>query len=285
MANPQIEHGHTRIANEILEQIAKTKLNGIQLRILMIIWRYTYGFQRKEHEISLSFLSNAIESSRSQIKKELDVLIDCKIINVVGKGSRGTKVLAFNKNYEEWIDRTAIAVQSPLYSNSSTELYSNSSTELYSNSSTKKEKKKNIKKYTRQRKTYDEDSTYFKMAKYFFDRVTKVAEEAGIAHLIKKSNLQSWADDMRKLIEIDKVDKRLAKEVMDWVTEDDFWRTNVLSAKKLREKFSELAIKMRASKNKYKPNHVPVRDPRDKEIEFQRWVAEGNDPDEFNWSN
>jgi len=283
MANPQIENGHTRIANEILEHIAKTNLNGTQFRILMVIWRYTYGFQRKEHELSNSFIAQAIGiKNRAVVMRELNALLKRKIVCVVGKGSRGTQILKFNKNYEEWIDCTLNGEQSSLYSNSSTEVYSTQSTEVYSNQSTKKEIKKNIKKNTRQRKTYDEDNTYFKMAKYFFDRVTRVAEDAGIAHLINKSNLQSWADDMRKLIEIDKVDKRKAKEVMDWVSEDDFWKTNVLSAKKLREKFSDLAIKMSVSNKKQQP--LPKADSRDKEIEFQRWIAEGNDPDEFKWT-
>lgn len=137
---------------------------------------------------------------------------------------------------------------------------------------------------TRQKK-YDEDSTYFKMAIYFHEKVSVVANEAGISHLIKKSNMQSWADDMRKLIEIDQVDKHQAKQVMDWVTEDSFWKTNVLSAKKLRERFMELAIKMNADKKTSQPKQKPQYDPRDKEIEFQRWIQDGNDPDNFDWSD
>lgn len=137
---------------------------------------------------------------------------------------------------------------------------------------------------TRQKK-YDEDSTYFKMAKYFHEKVSVVANEAGISHLIKKSNMQSWADDMRKLIEIDQVDKHQAKQVMDWVTEDSFWKTNVLSAKKLRERFMELAIKMNADKKTSQPKQKLQYDPRDKEIEFQRWIQDGNDPDNFDWSD
>lgn len=139
-------------------------------------------------------------------------------------------------------------------------------------------------KTTRQQK-YDEDNTYFKMAIYFHERVSKVANDAGIAHLIKRSNMQTWSDDMRKLIEIDEVDKRLAKEVMDWVTEDSFWRTNVLSAKKFREKFLELAIKMNAEKKPTQPKQVKQYDHRDKEIEFQRWIQNGNDPEQFDWRN
>lgn len=142
-----------------------------------------------------------------------------------------------------------------------------------------KENKKNI---TRQK--YDEDNTYFKMAKYFYDKVEVVANEAGVSHLIKKSNLQTWADDMRKLIELDGVDKLLAKQVMDWVTQDSFWRTNILSAKKLREKFTELAIKMQAVKQPAQPKQQQLHDPRDKEIAFQKWLQEGNDPDDFDWS-
>ncbi|WP_347722785.1 hypothetical protein [Lysinibacillus capsici] len=137
---------------------------------------------------------------------------------------------------------------------------------------------------TRQKK-YDEDSTYFKMAIYFHEKVSAVANEAGISHLIKKSNMQTWADDMRKLIELDGVDKHLAKQVMDWVTEDSFWKTNVLSAKKLRERFMELAIKMNTDKKPSQPKKKPQYDPRDKEIAFQRWIQDGNDPDSFDWSD
>lgn len=138
---------------------------------------------------------------------------------------------------------------------------------------------------TRQSKKYDEDNTYFKMAMYFHEKVSVVANEAGISHLIKKSNMQTWADDMRKLIEIDQVDKHLAKQVMDWVTQDSFWRTNVLSAKKLRERFMELAIKMNADKKPVQPKQKPQYDPRDKEIAFQKWLAESEDnkPEDFDW--
>lgn len=149
-----------------------------------------------------------------------------------------------------------------------------------------KEDIKDIKEInTTRQKKYDEDNTYFKMAIYFHERVSQVANESGISHLIKKSNMQTWADDMRKLIELDGVDKLLAKQVMDWVTQDSFWRTNILSAKKLRGKFIELAIKMNATKNPVQPKQIQQYDPRDKEIELQRWIQDGNDPNEFDWSN
>jgi phage replication O-like protein O len=284
MANPQVENGYTRIANEILEQVTKANLNGTQFRIVMVIWRYTYGFRETAHELSYSFIAQAIGiKNKAVVQRELNAMIKGKIICVVGKGSRGANVLSFNKNYEEWSDCTPIRDQSQQYSNRSTEQYSTWSTELDPTWSTNKEIKKNIKKNTRQQKTYDEESSYFKMASYFFTKVSVVAKEAGVEHLIKKSNLQSWADDFRKLIEIDGVDKRLAKKVMDWVTTDDFWKTNVLSAKKLRERFSELAIKMNGSQKPKQPAQQTKLDTRDKDIAFTKWVQEGNDPDAFDW--
>lgn len=258
MANPQTKNGYTRIANEILENISKTNLNGTQLRIVMVIWRYTYGFRRKAHEISLAFMAEAIDTTKSHVDRELTALIDRKIINVVGVGTRRGRILSFNKNYEAWEDKPPEKVEQP------------------------DPPKKQPKKPTKTKK-YDESNTYYKMAIYFHKMVSAVAKEAGVEHLIKKANLQKWADDFRKLVELDGVkDKKQILAVMDWVTKDDFWRTNVLSAKKFREKFGELAIKMNSSMRPKKPVQQQRPDPRDKDIEFQRWIENGGDPREFN---
>lgn len=259
MASPQTKNGYTRIANEILENIVKTDLNGTQLRIVMVIWRYTYGFRRKEHELPLAFLSKALNTRKSHVDKELNALIDRKIVIVVGVGPRRGRILSFNKNYEEWNNRTPEGQEPDIPQES------------------------NVPPKTNKKSKYDENNSYYKMALYFHKLVSQVAKEAGVEHLIKKANLQSWADDFRKLIELDGVDKHLAKDVMDWVTKDAFWKTNVLSAKKLRDKFSELAIKMNATKNPVKPLRETIKDSRDKEIAFQKWIQEGNDPDEFDW--
>lgn len=258
MANPQTNNGYTRIANELLGQIMKTNLNGTQFRIVIAIWRYTYGFRRKQHEMSIRFLAELIDAGKGQVQRELEALIDRQIVNVIEIGSKGARVLQVNKNYEDWKEKEPGVSQTPLLPK--------------------------IEKKTKQKKNkYSEDNTYYKMATYFYRRVQKVAEEAGIKHLTTKSNMQTWSDDMRKLVEVDDVDKQLVKDVMDWVTQDSFWKTNVLSASKLRKQFPQLAIKMNEQKKTKQP--VKHRDHRDKEIEFQQWISEGNDPDEFNWNS
>lgn len=103
MASPQLENGYTRVANEILEAVAKLPINGTQFRILMAIWRYTYGFNRKEHELSQGFLAEATGLNERQIRRELKKLIDMKIIKVVKEATfTSARVLAFNKHYKDW---------------------------------------------------------------------------------------------------------------------------------------------------------------------------------------
>jgi len=104
MASPQKENGYTPIANEILDKLAKMPLNGSQRRIIDSVWRYTYGFSRKEHDLSEGFIANYTNLSLRQVKRELLTLIGKRMIIVVSEASRiKSRVLIFNKNYDEWV--------------------------------------------------------------------------------------------------------------------------------------------------------------------------------------
>lgn len=107
MANVQLENGYTKIANEILEEIAKIKLSPTQYRILFIIWRYTYGFNRKWHDMSLSFLSKATGCDSRQIQRELKRLEERRVILPKIKSGSYRKI-SFNKNHDEWVGKTDI---------------------------------------------------------------------------------------------------------------------------------------------------------------------------------
>jgi phage replication O-like protein O len=51
METPQLEDGYTRIANEILEALARAEFSGRERRVLDVIFRMTYGYRRKEARI------------------------------------------------------------------------------------------------------------------------------------------------------------------------------------------------------------------------------------------
>ena len=107
MANPQRENGFTGVANEIMDRLAMLKINGTQFRILMVIFRYTYGFQRCEHDLSITFLAKATGINPRVIRRELKTLIDSHVILVSKESTKSdSRVLKFNKDYDTWQEGT-----------------------------------------------------------------------------------------------------------------------------------------------------------------------------------
>ena len=96
----QLEDGFTKIANEVLENISKAKLNGTQFRILLTVWRCTYGWNKKQHEISESYLSNATGTHKQQIKRELKAMFELGILTEIHAPTfNTTRIIEFNKRY------------------------------------------------------------------------------------------------------------------------------------------------------------------------------------------
>lgn len=104
MANPQLEDGYVRIANEILEALFKFNLTGTELKVILFILRKTYGWQKKEDEISLSQFCESLNFSKPAICMALKQLQLVKIILLVSRGNskKASNVYSFNKNHTEW---------------------------------------------------------------------------------------------------------------------------------------------------------------------------------------
>lgn len=58
----------------------------------------------------------------------------------------------------------------------------------------------------------------------------------------KKPKLDAWAADIDKLMSIDGYTEKEVESVIKWVFEDPFWCKNILSGKKLREKYEQLVM-------------------------------------------
>lgn len=56
---------------------------------------------------------------------------------------------------------------------------------------------------------------------------------------------ERWRAEMRRLVDRDGYDAGTVEAVIRWATADHFWRPNILSAPKLREKFPTLLLRMR----------------------------------------
>lgn len=53
-----------------------------------------------------------------------------------------------------------------------------------------------------------------------------------------------WFETIERLLRIDGADPGEVRRVVDWCTDDDFWRANIQSAGKFREKYSSLRLRM-----------------------------------------
>ena len=97
MANPQKENGYTSIANELLEKIYQSNFSLREMKIIFAVIRFTYGFNRKEAELSLRFLSNATNLKYRHTQTTVNNLIskNILIINSEAKGIQGRKQRRF----------------------------------------------------------------------------------------------------------------------------------------------------------------------------------------------
>jgi hypothetical protein len=94
------------------------------------------------------------------------------------------------------------------------------------------------------KKIYDEQSDHYQLALKLYQNIL----ENNPTH--KKPNLQKWANDVRLMIERDGRTIEQIAYLMDWVQHDSFWKTNILSPSKLREKFDQLTIRVREDINR-----------------------------------
>ena len=104
IVNPQKENGYTPIANEIMEALIRSGLNGTENAVVLHLLRQTYGWRKLEDEISISQFCKAIPVTRRAISHALQSLKLVKIITLVKKGSckKYSNLWRFNKNYTEW---------------------------------------------------------------------------------------------------------------------------------------------------------------------------------------
>lgn len=93
----QLENGHTRIANEIIEAMCKLKISNYESRFLWALFRKTYGFHKKEDKIALSQFSELTNIESHNIARTKTLLLGKKIIY------EANKKIGFNKVVSDWI--------------------------------------------------------------------------------------------------------------------------------------------------------------------------------------
>lgn len=99
-ASPQLENGHTRIANELLEVMAICRFCGTEFRIILFIIRKTYGWGKKTNVLSYGVIAKGTKSDIRYIKRLMNRLVRDKILIKVN--SKQQNLFGLNKDYTSW---------------------------------------------------------------------------------------------------------------------------------------------------------------------------------------
>jgi len=100
--NPQVENGYVRIANELLEALLRYRLPGEQMQCLLFILRMTYGFQKKNNEISLQQFQDATNIKRPHVSRAIKALKEKRLVTVTQTGNGQVLTYGINKKYNAW---------------------------------------------------------------------------------------------------------------------------------------------------------------------------------------
>lgn len=232
MANPNSENGHIDIPHELAEALMRVNLSGYYYRIIWCIFRKTYGWHKDRDGISLTQFQNMTGLDRRHVNRTLKNLEDMDMI-LVDRSSH-INIYKFNGDYERWIlrDSAILGTSTRL----GTKVVPDMELKVVPELAHTKERKETIQKKLVQ-KEYKE-SIEFKLSEFLFNKI----KENNPGH--KQPNLNTWVTHIDKMIRLDNRDPEKIKEVIEWCQANDFWQANILSTKKLREKFDQLFMQM-----------------------------------------
>lgn len=99
---PQLEDGYIRIANELFDAILEKLASYRHTKVVLAILRKTYGYQKKEDDITVSQLAKMTGIHRNNVGAALKELEQMRVINPVRAGSHGL-MIGINKRHAEWV--------------------------------------------------------------------------------------------------------------------------------------------------------------------------------------
>jgi len=107
VANPQLEEGHLRIANDIWDALCRIRIPGEVRQVIDTVLRKTWGFRKKQDWISLSQFYEATGIHKPNISRALTRAITMNIVlkkekAVLNNENVPAVSYSFNKDYETW---------------------------------------------------------------------------------------------------------------------------------------------------------------------------------------
>ncbi|MBB5462902.1 replication protein [Paraburkholderia sp. Cpub6] len=108
--SPQLEEGYTRIANELLEAITLAPFSQNQYKVILTVWRMTYGFNKQSDQLALSQIMARTGMQKPQASLAVSQLIEMRVL--LADEGRHARVLSLNKVYSKWAQDVRVVLPS-----------------------------------------------------------------------------------------------------------------------------------------------------------------------------
>ena len=236
MTSSKINNGFLKVPNELADAFQLLHLSGNQWQLLWVIIRFTYGWNKPTDLISLSRFEECTGLERRNLKRNLDAMFERGIITRDGSG---------------YITRYGIEEDCTKWD---TGVGNNTSVKNDTTTSVKTDTKASVNNDTHKRQEtinkYSQNSDEFRLSELLLNSIIK----RNPGH--KEPYLQKWASHIGRMIRLDNRDIDDIEAVIKWSQADGFWKTNILSTQKLREKFDQLKMKMDADNKMRKTSTI-----------------------------
>lgn len=260
MANPQIEEGYLKIANDYMDALIRTRIPGEARQLLDLIIRKTWGWSKKEDFISLSQFVHAVGISRAKIIEARKVLIKMNLIDLVKVD--GLVKYRVNKNYKTWIPLPKKGVRktglgSPEYRNGESGIPDDVRNTGTGESGIPElggagipDTQKTLLQKTLYKK---QENVPADEEEILVEAIDEELSELLLAQILKhhpkwklakpgeqKKARKDWPLIIAKLRRIDFRSVEDIREMIVWATENDFWTGNIRGADSLRRNWDSM---------------------------------------------
>jgi len=97
-----MDENYTRIPNDLFDAFYRIKMDDETRRIFLFIARKTYGWNKKQARLSLSYFSESIGIASPHICRGIKKLIKLKMISGSSVGTSNIKTYSINNKFLTW---------------------------------------------------------------------------------------------------------------------------------------------------------------------------------------
>lgn len=255
----RLKDGFVAVPRELMKALANAPLTSREWRVLTVFQIETLGWHRPSVWLAASIISKECGLPETKCSEALNSLIRKRVLIREG-GSRSPSRI--NMTVSEWDFSAHKSRVSPKRNDSPKwcDSHQDGETQSHQDGDALKERKENIEPKgsidtsgKKPKSKYKFEQADMDLAEQMALNVDALAGEPG------KRNLKAWANDIRLMRERDGHKIEQITYLINWVAKDTFWRRNVLSPAKLREKWQQLVIQAKTQHEQNKSRLTPGR--------------------------